>query len=200
MKNNKDIFLKRMFEYRAQYVVAAIIAFGAFITIINGFEWLRTNIDEGRYINHLLSNICIFLIFATFNTVTYFCSKYLAKKYGADLFGDLDQDWLKEYQGFDSSAFGEIFTRLIQCRKIAGPYFLGIIAISSLFGEVFAPIASVIYCAIYILYRVTYLENAIADRIPRALRESVVVSRIIDRDFTDKIDQLSKDLKQAKKE
>ena len=200
MKNNKDIFLKRMFEYRAQYVVAAIIAFGMFASIMEGSEWLRNNIGAGEYIYRLLSNIYIFLIFATFNTVTYFYSKYLSQKYGTDLFGDLDQNWLREYQGFDSSAFGEIFTRLIQCRKIAGPYFLGVIAISSLFGKVFAPIASVIYCAVYMLYRVTYLENAIADRIPRALRESVIVSRIIDRDFTDKIDQLSKDLKQAKKE
>ncbi len=195
---NKEKFLKRMFEYRSQYVVAALFAFGSLIFIMEGSEWLRNNIDGGRYIDRLLSNIYIFLIFAVFNTVTYFYSQHLVKKYGADLFGDLDQNWLKEFQGFDSSAFGEIFTRLIQCRKIAGPYFLGVIVISSPFGKVFALIASIIYCAFYILYRMTYLENAVADRIPRALRDSVVVSRIIDREFTDKIDQLNKNLEKKK--
>jgi len=198
MKNNKDIFLKRMFEYRAQYVIATIFAVGSFASIMEGSEWLRNNIGAGEYLYRLLSNIYIFLIFAVFNTVTYFCSKYLVKKYGADLFGDLDQNWLKEFQGFDSSAFGEIFTRLIQCRKIAGPYFLGVITISSFLGKAFALIASIIYCAVYILYRVTYLENAVADRIPRALRDSVIVSRIIDREFTDKIDQLNKNLEKKK--
>ena len=198
MKNNKDIFLKRMFEYRAQYVVAAIIAFGMFASIMEGSEWLRNNIGAGEYIYRLLSNIYIFLIFATFNTVTYFYSKYLSQKYGTDLFGDLDQDWLREFQGFDSSAFREIFTRLIQCRKIAGPYMLAVIAVTSLIHTGFAAFIGLVYIIAYVFYRQTYLDIAIADKVPRSMGGGIVVSRIIDREFTDKIDQLNKNLEKKK--
>ena len=67
------------------------------------------------------------------------------KKYGADLFGDLDQNWLREFQGFDSSAFGEIFTRLIQCRKIAGPCFLATFFATTLIHQYLGIIIGIIY-------------------------------------------------------
>lgn len=50
----------------------------------------------------------------------------------------------------------------------------------------------------YGLYRETYLDTAIADKVPRSMGGGVVVSRIIDREFTNKIDQLSKNLKKKK--
>ena len=75
------------------------------------------------------------------------------KKYGSDLFGDLDQNWLEEHQGFDSSAFGEIFTRLIQCRKIAGPYMLAVIAVTSLIHTLFVAFVGLVYVIAYVFYR-----------------------------------------------
>lgn len=185
---NKNEFLKRMFVYKLQYAIAffiaAIISYGQLFLAgylkFSQFEW---SIPFG-----------IVLFVCSFNTVTYFYSKHLAKKYGADLFGDLDQNWLREHQGFDSSAFGEIFTRLIQCRKIVGVYILGVVSPVWFIHISLAFFVGVLLLAIYVLYRQTYLNIAIADRIPRALRESMVISRIIDKEFTDKIDKLSKNL------
>lgn len=198
---NKEKFLKRMFEYRAQYFVASVISFLVFCF----WEYLLFVLGDKKLITESFLFLGVigeplFLIFAVFNTCTYIYSKYLVKKYGADLFGDLDQNWMKEHQGFDSSAFEEIFTRLIQCRKIAGPYILVIISLATLAHTGLATIVGLMSLIAYGLYRETYLDTAIADKVPRSMGVGVVVSRIIDREFTDKIDQLSKDLKQAKKE
>ena len=141
------------------------------------------------------------MIFALFNTITYFYSKYLTKKYRADLFGDLDQDWLREFQGFDSSVFGEIFTRLIQCRKIAGPYMLAVVLFIDLLSLIsigLAAFVGLVYVIAYLFYRQTDLDIAVADKVPRSMGGGVVVSRIIDREFTDKIDQLNKNLEKKK--
>lgn len=196
---NKEKFLKRMFEYRAQYFVASVISFLVFCF----WEYSLFVLGDKKLITESFLFLGVigeplFLIFAVFNTTTYFYSKYLMKKYGANLFGDLDQNWLKEYQGFDSSAFGEIFTRLIQCRKIAGPYMLAVIAVTSLIHTLFAVFAGLVYVIAYVFYRQTYLDIAIADKVPRSMGGGVVISRIIDRDFTDKIDQLSKNLEKKK--
>ncbi len=200
MNSNKDIFLKRTFKYKIQYVIAILCSLLILGIWVNSLFFLNhRNLMDGDNAACGFAFLSPFLAFATFNTATYFYSKYLAKKYGADLFGDLDQDWLREHQGFDSTAFGEIFTRLIQCRKIAGPYMLAVIAVSSLIHTGFAAFVGLVYIIAYVFYRQTYLDIAIADKVPRSMGGGVVVSRIIDREFTDKIDQLSKDLKQAKK-
>lgn len=199
MKNDKDIFLKRMFEYKTQYVIASVISFvmiGLWACMLRFLE--IKNIMDGDNAACGFFYVSPFLAFATFNTVTYFYSKYLAKKYGNDLFGDLDQDWLREFQGFDSSAFGEIFKRLIQCRKVAGPYMLAVIAVTSLIHTLFAAFVGLVYVIAYVFYRQTYLDIAIADQVPRSMGGGVVVSRIIDREFTDKIDQLNKNLEKKK--
>lgn len=200
MKNDKDIFLKRMFEYKIQYAIAIVTAlilwYGIFV--FGCFLEYKEIVAKHTYSITFMA-AAPFFIFSLFNTVTYFYSKYLMKKYGSDLFGDLDQNWLREFQGFDSSAFGEIFTRLIQCRKIAGPYMLAVIAVTSLIHTLFAAFVGLVYIIAYVFYRQTYLDIAIADKVPRSMGGGVVVSRIIDREFTDKIDQLSKNLEQAKK-
>lgn len=200
MENNKDIFLKRMFEYKIQYVIATIISLGLWYILMIGVRILEKTIAEGKYVySSNILDITPFLIFALFNTATYLYSRYLTRKYGADLFGDLDQNWLREFQGFDSSAFGEIFTRLIQCRKIAGPYMLAVIAVTSLIHTGFAAFAGLIYIIAYVFYRQTYLDIAIADKVPRSMGGGIVVSRIIDTNFTDKIDKLNKNLEESKK-
>lgn len=199
MENFRDIFLKRMFEYKIQYLIATVISFGLWYGLMFGVRFLEHQnivIDFSYSLKYLF--LAPFLIFALFNTVTYLYSKYLVKKYGADLFGDLDQDWLREFQGFDSSAFREIFTRLIQCRKIAGPYMLAVIIVSSLIHTSFAVFVGLVYIIAYVFYRQTYLDIAIADKVPRSMGGGVVVSRIIDREFTDKIDQLNKNLEKKK--
>ena len=199
MKNFRDIFLKRMFEYKIQYLIATVISFGLWYGLMFGVRFLEHQnivIDFSYSLKYLF--LAPFLIFALFNTVTYLYSKYLVKKYGADLFGDLDQDWLREFQGFDSSAFREIFTRLIQCRKIAGPYMLAVIAVTSLIHTGFAAFIGLVYIIAYVFYRQTYLDIAVADKVPRSMGGGVVVSRIIDREFTDKIDQLNKNLEKKK--
>jgi len=181
-----------MFVYKLQYAVAFLIAtmisygqlFLAGYFKFSQFEW---SIPFG-----------IVLFFCSFNTVTYLYSTHLSKKYGADLFGDLDQNWLREFQGFDSIAFGEIFSRLIQCRKVAGVYILGIISIIWLICIPLAFFVGVFLLIAYIFYRQTYLDIAVADKVPRSMGGGVVVSRIIDREFTDKIDQLNKNLEKKK--
>lgn len=199
-KTSKDVFLKRMFEYKSQYVIATIFSLAILFLWIGLLFFLEDmKVIDGNNAACGFFFLSPFLAIALFNTSTYLYSQYLVKKYGADLFGDLDQDWLREFQGFDSSAFGEIFMRLIQCRKVAGPYMLAVIAVTSLIHTGFAAFVGLVYVIAYLFYRETYLDIAIADKVPRSMGGGVVVSRIIDREFTDKIDQLSKNLEQAKK-
>lgn len=184
-----------MFLYRLQYLVATILALTIWYSL--GFFLHRViKIDEmGLYIP--LSPI---LIFALFNTVTYFYSKYLANKYGIEMFADLNQGWLREHQAFDSKAFGEIFTRLIQCRKIAGPYMLAVITTIAFINMYLATGVGVIYIIAYFFYRMTYLDTAVSYKVPRAFGGGgIVVSKIIDDDFNKKLDNLSKKLERKDK-
>ena len=198
-KTSKDVFLKRMFEYKAQYVIATVFSLAILFLWISLLFFLEDmKVIDGNNAACGFFFLSPFLAIALFNTATYLYSKYLVKKYGTDLFGDLDQNWLREFQGFDSSAFGEIFTRLIQCRKVAGPYMLAVIAVTSMIHTGFAAFVGLICIIAYAFYRQTYLDIAIADKVPRSMGGGVVVSRIIDREFTDKIDQLNKNLEKKK--
>ena len=201
MRKDNELFLKRMFEYKSQYLITIVMSVIMCGLRICGLRFLEIkNIFTEDQVSSIFL-MTLFFIFAVFNTSTYLYSKYLVKKYGADLFGDLDQDWLREFQGFDSSAFGEIFTRLIQCRKIAGPYMLAVVLFIDLLSLIsigLAAFVGLVYIIAYVFYRETYLDIAIADKVPRSMGGGVVVSRIIDREFTDKIDQLNKNLKKKK--
>jgi len=201
MRKDNELFLKRMFEYKSQYLITIVMSVIMCGLRICGLRFLEIkNIFTEDQVSSIFL-MTLFFIFAVFNTSTYLYSKYLVKKYGADLFGDLDQDWLREFQGFDSSAFGEIFTRLIQCRKIAGPYMLAVVLFIDLLSLIsigLAAFVGLVYIIAYVFYRETYLDIAIADKVPRSMGGGVVVSRIIDREFTDKIDQLNKNLEKKK--
>jgi hypothetical protein len=132
------------------------------------------------------------LIVSLFNTITYLYSKHLATRYGIEMFADLDQEWLREHQAFDSKAFGEIFARLIQGRKIAGPYMLAVIVPLAFINMYVATGGGVIYIIVYFVYRMTYLDIAISYKIPRAFGGGgIVVSKIIDEEFNNKLDKLS---------
>jgi ABC-type bacteriocin/lantibiotic exporter with double-glycine peptidase domain len=202
MNNSKDKFLQRMFLYRLQYLAAAIASIAIWYIVFILFCYLDYKSEANGVFRSFMERIFIsapILIFALFNTVTYIYSKYLANKYGIEMFADLDQEWLREHQAFDSKAFGEIFARLIQCRKIAGIYMLAVMTPLALINMYLAIAVGVIYIIAYFFYRMTYFDIAISYKVPRAMGGGdIVVSKIIDEEFTKKIDKLTQKLDQKK--
>ena len=193
--DSEQKFLNRLFVYRLQYFISFIMAvicyFLVFFAIVNPFCPVR---EQGGYVSMAPS-----LVFSLFNTFTYLWSLYLAKKYGIEMFSDLDQKWLKEHQAFDSKAFGKIFAKLIQCRKIAGLYLLIVITPLALLHMEVAAIIGILYIIVYLFYRSTYLDDSLSYKVPRVFGGGgEVISKIIDDDFNEKIDELNKNLKQKK--
>lgn len=189
--NDKEIFLKRMFLYELQHWVAWILSpsiwFGTFFLVVS--EWHKTG-------NVWFQDTCFSILLggpfvgcAIYNTITYFYSKYLAQRYGIEMFSDLDQDWLIEHQAFDCKVFGEHFARLIQCRKIAGPYMLMVMIPAILINIYVALCTGISYLGLYFLYCDVYLDMAVSYKVPRAFGGGgVVISKIIDSNFNKKND------------
>lgn len=198
MNNSKDKFLHRMFLYKLQYLIAGIVSISMWYGIFVFFCYLDYKIVSNAVFRKIMEGVFIsapILIFALFNTITYFYSKFLSKKYGIEMFADLDQSWLREHQAFDSKAFGEIFARLIQCRKIAGPYMLAVIVPVAFINMYLATGVGIIYFLAYFFYRMTYFDTAISYKIPRAFGGGgIVVSKIIDDEFNERLDKLNKNL------
>ena len=109
-------FVNRLFMYRLQHVASLALTIICWWLILDAIDLFCPKN------NGFVGFFGIPLIFSLYNTFTYFWSSYLAKKYGVEIFGDLDQKWLKESREFDSKDFDEKFLKLIQCRKIAGLY------------------------------------------------------------------------------
>ena len=168
---SKNEFLKRMFIYRLQYICGAIVSVISFVGLMEGLFGI--NIKNG--VAYLL------IIFSLYNCVTYLWSKQMAKIYGIEMFADLDQEWLKAYQDFDSKAFGTIFAGLIHCREIAGPYMLGIMVVLAIIDTPWSFIAGV-FCFIgYNLYCSTYFETTVSYKVPRIFGGNMVVSRVLEK-------------------
>jgi len=196
MSKDIDLFIKRMFLYRLQYAAGFILTLMIWYVIVVILGGIVKVSDDTGAIYMCLSPI---LIFTLFNTVTYFYSTHLANKYGIEMFADLDQDWLREHQAFDSKAFGEIFARLIHCRKIAGPYMLAIIIPLAFINMYLAIGVGVIYFIGYFFYRMTYVDDAVSYKVPRAMGGGgEVISKIIDEEFNERLDRLNKNLEQKK--
>lgn len=107
-EKSKKEFLKRMFLYRLQKLLATLIAIiGAFVY---GLLMLEMKVNS-ESISFLI--LILLVAISSYNTTTYVCSKYLTTKYGINMFDDLDQKWLKEHQGYGAANFGEIFSRAI---------------------------------------------------------------------------------------
>lgn len=174
-EKSKKEFLKRMFLYRLQKVLATLIAIIG--TFVYGYLMLEMKVNPDS--NSFLIIISLVAI-SSYNTTTYLCSKYLTTKYGINMFDDLNQKWLKEHQGYGATNFGEIFSRAIQCRKIAGPCLLFVVTLLSCINLTLASITGVFYVIGYCIYYNTYFIDAIGDKIPRVFGNSNIVSRVID--------------------
>jgi hypothetical protein len=177
--NSKQEFLKRMFLYRIQSVIAFFAAFAVFVWFVFRFP------SAGEM------GVVIYggtLSFTVYNTIIYFGSRILIQKYGIEMFGDLDQKWLKDHQAFDSEAFGEIFLRMIRCRKMAGPYMFPIISGAFFLGPITAIIACIVCMSVYFVYRTTYLDDAVSYKVPRVFGGGgTIISKITDDDFIEKV-------------
>ena len=174
-EKSKKEFLKRMFLYRLQKVLAALIAIiGAFVYGLLMLE-MKVNPNSNSFFI-----IILLVTISSYNTTTYLCSKYLTTKYGINMFDDLDQAWLKEHQGYGAANFGEIFSRAIQCRKIAGPCLLFVVTLLTCINVTLASIIGILYVIGYCIYYNTYFIDAIGDKVPRVFGNSNIVSRVID--------------------
>ncbi len=194
---NKDMFLKRKFLYDLQCPIAGfgsiavwfLIALAGFSIEINFLKMSTEDSLNSFWMPYLGTSP--FLIFGFYNLFTYIWSKKMADKYGIELFGDLDQEWLKKEQGYDSKIFGEIYSKNLHFRK------LGAKSLYIMFPLSFVPwpavpfIIGVLMIVVYLVYRNVYFNNAMADRWPRVYGSGIVISRILGQD--DPIDQKKKD-------
>ena len=139
------------------------------------------NIISNIYTSFAL-NIISF-IFGLYNLFTYIWSKKMAEKYGIELFGDLDQEWLRKEQGYDAKIFGEIYSKNLHFRKLGAKSLFITVPLSFLPWETLFPIIfSIIMIIVYMLYRNVYFNDAMADRWPRVYGSGIVISRILDQD------------------
>ena len=62
-----------------------------------------------------------------------------------------------------------------------------------------AAFVGILYIIVYLFYRETYLDDSLSYKIPRVFGGGgEVISKIIDDDFNEKIDELNRNLKQKK--
>lgn len=106
----------------------------------------------------------------------------MAEKYGIELFGDLDQEWLKKEQGYDAKIFGEIYSKNLHFRKLGAKSLFITIPLSFLPWPAVPFIVGIIMIVVYMVYRNVYFNNAMADRWPRVYGSGIVISRILDQD------------------
>ena len=176
---NKDKFLKRKFLYDLQCPISFLGALLAwFLIIIILIRIFDVNDDFGS--NFLFSTP--FLIFGFYNLFTYIWSKKMAEKYGIELFGDLDQKWLKKEQGYDAKIFGEIYSKNLHFRKLGAKSLFISVPLSFLPWPAVPFIVGIIMIVVYMVYRKVYFNDAMADRWPRVYGSGIVISRILDQD------------------
>ena len=180
MISNKDKFLQRKFFYDLPMPLSLLSLIGIWIFLFFLFaRWLKFD-SETFGIPFIVSSP--FFIFGFYNLFTYIWSKKMADKYGIELFGDLDQEWLKKEQGYDAKIFGEIYSKNLHFRK------LGAKSLYIMFPLSFVPwpavpfIIGVLMIVVYMVYRNVYFNNAMADRWPRVYGSGIVISRILGQD------------------
>lgn len=176
---NKDKFLKRKFLYDLQCVGSFIVSLVVWwMSVYFLIKIIDMQADQG----------CIFLfntpflIFGLYNLFTYIWSKKMAEKYGIELFGDLDQEWLRKEQGYDAKIFGEIYSKNLHFRKLGAKSLLITVPLSFLPWPAVPFIVGIIMIIVYMVYRNVYFNDAMADRWPRVYGSGIVISRILDQD------------------
>lgn len=186
MITDKDKFLQRKFLYDLQISLVFIAVIG-----IWGFHfflfarWLKLDY-ESFGVPFMVSSP--FFIFGLYNLFTYLWSRKMAGKYGIELFGDLDQEWLRKEQGYDSKIFGEIYSKNLYFRKLGAKSLYITVPLSFLPWPAVSFIVGIIMIVVYMVYRNVYFNDAMADRWPRVYGSGIVISRILDQDssFTEK--------------
>jgi hypothetical protein len=124
--------------------------------------------------------VSISLIFGLYNLFTYLWSKKMAERYGIDMFGDLDQKWLIEYQGYDSTIFGEIFEKKLNLKKLGAKSLFITIPLSLTPWPIIPFLAGIVMMIAYVMYSNVYYYSAMGDRWPRVFGGGVVISRVLD--------------------
>ncbi len=176
---NKDKFLQRKFLYDLQ---GSIGFFGSLLVwfIFGQILLVGLNFSEDFGVVFMLSSP--FLVFGLYNLFTYIWSKKMAEKYGIELFGDLDQEWLRKEQGYDAKIFGEIYSKNLHFRKLGAKSLFITVPLSFLPWPAIPFIVGIIMIVVYMVYRKVYFNDAMADRWPRVYGSGIVISRILDQD------------------
>ena len=106
----------------------------------------------------------------------------MAEKYGIELFGDLDQEWLRKEQGYDAKIFGEIYSKSLYFKKLRAKSLYIFLPLSLTPWYILVWIVGILLIPLYITYRNVYFNDAMADRWPRVYGSGIVISRILDQD------------------
>ena len=184
---NKDKFLKRKFLYDLQvsvsFIFTIIIWFS--VALLGFYMGVLFNIPDNIvldtfWIQYGVSSLSF--VFGIYNLFTYIWSKKMAEKYGIELFGDLDQEWLKKEQGYDAKIFGEIYSKNLHFRKLGAKSLFITVPLSFLPWPAVPFIVGIIMIVVYMVYRNVYFNDAMADRWPRVYGSGIVISRILDQD------------------
>ena len=184
---NKDKFLKRKFLYDLQvsmsFIFTIIIWFS--IALLGFYMGILFNIPDNVvldtfWVQYGVSSLSF--VFGLYNLFTYIWSKKIAEKYGIELFGDLDQEWLRKEQGYDAKIFGEIYSKNLHFRKLGAKSLFITVPLSFLPWPAIPFIVGIIMIVVYMVYRKVYFNDAMADRWPRVYGSGIVISRILDQD------------------
>ena len=186
--NNKDKFLQRKFLYDLQIPISffCVIFFWFIIGKIgvfigkNVFDISFKELLDTFFVQYGVSSLSF--VFGLYNLFTYIWSKKMAEKYGIELFGDLDQEWLKKEQGYDAKIFGEIYSKNLHFRKLGAKSLYITVPLSFLPWPAVSFIVGIIMIVVYMVYRKVYFNDAMADRWPRVYGSGIVISRILDQD------------------
>ena len=186
--NNKDKFLQRKFLYDLQIPISffcvlfswfIIGKIGVFIGK-NVFDISFKELLDTFFVQYGVSSLSF--VFGLYNLFTYIWSKKMAEKYGIELFGDLDQEWLRKEQGYDAKIFGEIYSKNLHFRKLGAKSLFITVPLSFLPWPAIPFIVGIIMIVVYMVYRKVYFNDAMADRWPRVYGSGIVISRILDQD------------------
>lgn len=184
---NKDKFLKRKFLYDLQvsisFIFTIIIWFS--VALLGFYMGVLFNIPDNIVLDTFwiqYGGSSLSFVFGIYNLFTYIWSKKMAEKYGIELFGDLDQEWLKKEQGYDAKIFGEIYSKNLHFRKLGAKSLFITVPLSFLPWPAVPFIVGIIMIVVYMVYRNVYFNDAMADRWPRVYGSGIVISRILDQD------------------